>query len=764
MNVSIASGATGTLWMIVCAPQAIFNVFVRNELGATSAQLGILVGLLSLASVFQLAAILIYRHLPRRKAFWIITSVIHRLNGPVLAVVAFRAASGADPQTGFRILAAAMIVSWVLTNISSSGWWEWMADLVPISVRARFFGRRSAVSQSVNIVAFFLTTVVLDAAVGPGRFFVYGVVFLVGGAGGVLDILLHLLIPEPSRTPRQAAGTPGASPDVESASGGWFTKPLGNRNFRRFSLATGLVLFAINIAAPFFAPYITDPTAIGAPATWLGIMFVISQLTWIAVSPAWGTIMDRFGRKPAVMIGLLFTLSWIGYIVLRPSNYTVVLPMIALVGGLLAPAFWDGINQLMLSLTPSRDRLTYIAWYWTIIGSISAGGSLVGGRLDDRLRGSSFQVLGTELMGFHTVVLSSLLLVGLSLLVLARIDEGPVRPLSYVFSRVASPGIFKTFLNIGVLARADDSERAVRTLRAIDSASDDLAVEHVIDRLGDPDADVREEAVRALGRLRSLEARDALIDVLLDPDATNRVAAARALGRIGDRRALPFLIDAMDGGSDELREACAVAMGEIGGDDSVRLLVDLLRGDRSDRVAAGSATALSRLGGFEAAWEIVPRLHRTANPVLRSQLAIALANVLGRPGEFYRHVTGNADQQTTRRRRLIQEAIKGLPRVVPGIEDELGAVSRHVTEMNYRSALATLQNGVRRILATRAGLPEEPWLDVLRATYERDPRLAVWYWFVEQTSRLERGTRDEGVERMEFLIACYFVKSRLTTG
>jgi MFS family permease len=91
-------------------------------------------------------------------------------------------------------------------------------------------------------------------------------------------------------------------------------------------------------------------------------MFVISQLLWILLSPAWGMLMDRMGRKPVVMIGLLFTLSWIGYLFLAHRNYTYLLPIIALAaGGTLAPAFWDGTNQIMLSPTPEHNRLSFVA-------------------------------------------------------------------------------------------------------------------------------------------------------------------------------------------------------------------------------------------------------------------------------------------------------------------------------------------------------------------------------------------------------------------
>ncbi len=749
-SLSIASGATGTLWLIVCAPQAIFNVFMRNHLGATSAQLGLLVGMLSLASVLQLPSILIYRKLRRRKLFWIITSVIHRFNGPVLAAVAFSVARGGSREQGIVIITVAMVLSWIITNLSSSGWWSWMADLVPNEVRARFFGRRSAVAQGVNVVAFFTTTVVLDAAVGDRLFLIYGTVFLIGGIGGIVDILLHVLMPEPVR----------ASEEPEQPFGSGFFNPVRDRNFLRFALTTGLVLFSINVSAPFIAPYVTSPEGVGAPNTWLGIMFVISQMTWIAVSAGWGTIMDQFGRKPVVMIGLLFTISWVGYLVVTPANYFVILPIVALVGGVLAPAFWDGINQLMLSLTKEEDRLTYIAWYWTIIGTVSAGGSLMGGLLDDFFATRSVSLGPVTVGGFHAVLLTSLLLVAVSLLVLSRVEEGPAKPVGFVFTRVATPGIFRTFLNIGVLARTDSSERVARTLRSIDSASDDLAVRQVMERIHDPDPDVRDEAVRALGRLRSHDAIDALIELLVDPASTLRVEAARALGHIRSERALPHLIDATSGSSEELRRACATAIGEIGGTRSVTFLSELLRADTSDNVAATGASALSLHGAFEAAWEIVPRLHRTRNPMLRSQLAIALANLFGRPGEFYRYITGSEEQQYNRSRKLAQEAMRRARGVLGrALSPEL---LRQVESGDVLAALESLRATADAALAERflpgSGRTVEDRHALMQTVYAANARLGLWYWFLNETLAPVAADIERPNRQLELLIALYYLR------
>ncbi|WP_455383273.1 hypothetical protein, partial [Salinispira pacifica] len=186
MALSIGSGAAGTLWVVVGSPQPIFNVFVSNAMGGGSAFLGLLVGILSFAAVFQIPSIFIYSRLRRKKTFWIVTSLIHRLNGFALAAVAFAVAQGEAPAGALRFLLYAMTASWVMTNISASGWWSWMAEIIPDKVRAHFFGRRSSVSNIVNIGWFFLVSILLDAVSGNALFYAYAAIFAVGGIGGLV--------------------------------------------------------------------------------------------------------------------------------------------------------------------------------------------------------------------------------------------------------------------------------------------------------------------------------------------------------------------------------------------------------------------------------------------------------------------------------------------------------------------------------------------------------------------------------------------------
>ena len=875
MNVNIAVGIMGAAWYTVCAPQQILNVFYKNDLGSTPGQLGQMVSLVQLASLFHLAAIFIYSRTPKRKTVWVIAHVLHRLLGFVLAGVSVYAAQGGDKGLGAKVIAAAMVVSWILMTSTASGWWSWMADLVPENIRATFFGRRATIVRAINLTWFFGVTFALDHLRIVNIFYVYAAVFAVGGLAGILDIVIHGFIPEPAR-------------GKDAPRIGWreFTEPLRNRNFLTFSISIGAWSFSTSVLGPFVAPYITADVSqggIGAPMTWLGINAAIIQLTMIATGTGWGIVMDRFGRKPAVLLGALHPLAtWVGCFFMTQGNYPFVLVVTAIIAGMLGPGFWDGSGQLMLTLTPQRNRNAYLSWHMATVGIIAAGGSFLGGKLGDLLGGFHYELWQGFVIGsFHIVALVSFLLSSLSVLILFRIREGTEKPVGFVVTRLFTPGIFRTFLNLSVISSAASSGDTARALRTLDGVSSDLAVGDILDRLRDPNPEVREEAARALGRtgsadaveplierlrdplstirpevaqalgligdpravpalienlssptpelqdacaralekirkpgtprravrrLRSLEddsgsltmdglvlrlddadpemreeaaralgrigspeAVDALIHRLRDPHSTIRSDVALALGQIGDPRAIPPLVECLKSPSPEVQDACARALGDIGGRESVRHLLRMLEEKHPERLIASSAEAVSKHGILEAAWEILPSMHETANSILRGQLAIAMGNLLGRPGEFYAHLTGETAQQGARLGKLcrdVRRSLRAIRRFVPkgtrraksldALENDLQRIRALMEGQDYRAAVAGLHAVTRRLVLV---IIDRECADELALEYAfaRDVKLGLGFWFIGEVSRRADSIKNADLLQVDALLALYFL-------
>ncbi|MFQ3547221.1 MAG: MFS transporter [Termitinemataceae bacterium] len=739
MRLNILTGCLATVWGIVCSPQPIFNVFVINHLGASPSTLGSLVALLQLSGLFQLASIFIYGFAQRKKPFFIAAHLLHRILTLPIAAAAFIAAARGDTGWGIRAIMISVPLSWIFMNASAAGWWSWVADLFPENIRGSFFLKRSALINVINVIWFFLASMILDLVEGPSTFWIYGAIFGIGALSGIVDIILNLFIPEPL-TPEQ---TPFNPMDA--------LEPLKNKNFIQFSIAVGIAIFSINLIGPFQSPFIVNPKTVGAPNTWLGIMFVISQLTWVVTAPFWGTIMDKWGRKPVVVLGCFFVLSWTGYFFLNHRTYVYLLPLMSIGAGLLAPAFWEGVNQMMLSLAPGKNRIAFVAWYMTLVGLVSAGGSLVGGYLLDLLANLSLSLGKLEFSGFHVVQLGSIFMVIFSAWIISRVREGREQEIGFVIGRVANPEIIKTYAYLDDIAAASDPDRTSQALRLIEAETGDLALDEIIARLDDPYLEIREEAARTLGRIGSSCALEPLLERLQDPHSRIRITVARALGKLKNQKAVEPLIQCLEQtSSEELQEAVIQALGDIGGDRAAEAVLTFYKTTRNDRLRAAAGDAASRLGLFVATEELLPRLLSGKTTAIKRQYAIALGNLFGTPGAFYPYVSGSdvasADRISRLFRNLEQKLKSSSLRLhrstavkLPAIKlprdtllqrlEELTSVRNALDSGQYREALKTMTVFSQALVAEIFG--ESPNSQQLQELAHRvDSRFGSFIWFL----------------------------------
>jgi HEAT repeat protein len=768
LNLNIALGSSGIVFFTIIAPGTIMNVFFKNRLGASDGALGLLVACTQLASVLNLLSILIFGRLSRVKPFWIIVTSVHRVLGFTPAVAALMVARGGQKAVAAQAVLIAIAAGWMIMSLGVSGWWRWMSELVPEETRATFFGRRSAVLNTSTMVWFLIAVVLLDQF-KSSVFWAYFVIFAVAGLAGLAESLLYIFIPEPAQKEPRARFRASD-----------FIQPVQDRNFLGFASAIALWLFSVNVLGPFVAPYITADNGIGAPNIWLGIMMVLTQLSYIATSMFWGVLMDRLGRKPVVLLGSMYPLSWIIYLIMRPSNYIYILPITALIQGILSFAILDGSGQLMLTLTPQKNRTAYVAWYSAITGVLAAGGALSGGALGDLLSGFHMTVAGTvPIRGFHVMIVFCFFLCATSIFFLSRIREGREKPVGFLLSALMTPTIFRTFVAINVLGRGEASAKVARALRNVESGSGAIAVRDIIRRLDDPDGEVREEAARALGRIASTDAVEPLIRHLRERTSSIRAYAARSLGRIGDARAVPWLIAELANPSEELAEACCQALGRMGARDARRPLLDLFSAERPPRVIAAAGEALSRLGAFEAALDILPRMHACDSPVLARQLAITLANLLGTPaggaGGFYSIITGDSATRSIAMERLDAEAQKNTATLYAHCRRELSgrterrralalaARSLHeaVVREDHSAIIVSLAGALLalcRLLADRDFEEDE----ALGFAFMRDARLGLGLWFsveVRDVLRAPANGRAANPELWEIdsLLGLYFL-------
>ncbi|HPO01757.1 MAG TPA: MFS transporter [Treponemataceae bacterium] len=754
MRVSIFSGAASVVWQLVCAIQPLFNVFFQNHLGATAAQLGLLVTIIQLTAVFQIAGIVLYGLIGRQKPIFMVGHVIHRALTAIIAFVAFNVARGGSTQRGIVIIIAAMGISWIFANASSACWWGWIADIFPESMRGEFFMRRSSIIQIVKIVWFFLASTLLDIFPKESTLIVFGVLISVGALAGLLDIVSQIVTPEP---------LPEKKPDFDVST---VFEPLKNKDFIRYAAAIGLAVFSMNMIGPFQAPWVVNPDHIGAPNTWLGIMSMLTQFLWVICAPFWGTVMDRWGRKSVVILGTLLVVGWIGYLFLTPGNYFIALPLIAIFSGVLAPAFWEGSNQMMLSLAPEKNRVSYVAWYLAIVGLVSAPGSLAGGVLSDTLAGLSIPVGPFEFANFHVVQSISIVLGIFCAFLISRVREGNEKPFGFVVGQIANPQIIRTFQYLDSLNRTETPRANAAILRNFRDESAELAVKDIIELLDDPDGSVQEEAARALGRIRSIQAVDALILRLLDEDSDIRIEAARSLGRIGDKKAVRALVGCLWESGEELQKACIEALADIGDEESIAQVMSFLRENRSERLRQISSAAAARLGIFEAAWDIYPRIITARTRTQRTQYAIAMADLLGKSGEFYQYVSGSASVLQKRQQRLLADFQQNMQNVYARQQkkksriktDLIAKIRSALEEDRNREALQETVVFSKKLLGDLFGAELMEDGKDREFLFRIDQKLGVFAWMTEKADEFADGEEASGeTARILTLLIVYFL-------
>lgn len=134
--------------------------------------------------------------------------------------------------------------------------------------------------------------------------------------------------------------------------------------------------------------------------------------------------------------------------------------------------------------------------------------------------------------------------------------------------------------------------------KALGLIGDARAVEMLIVTLGDTNYTTRWVAARSLGQIGDAQAVEPLITTLEDAAVEVHDAAREALVEIGAPAVGP-LIAALKGGAEIVRQLAAWALGDIGDPRAIPALIDT-KGDKSVKVRRVVAESLKKLGAPEA--------------------------------------------------------------------------------------------------------------------------------------------------------------------
>ncbi|MFA6290516.1 MAG: MFS transporter, partial [Victivallales bacterium] len=371
----------------------------------------------------QIPSALFFESMPSRKKIWGVFAVIHRLLWFVPAFIPFLFSD--TPSVAATAILAAIAASAVIGQVCGPMWQGWMADLIPEKISGRFWGIR----QSIVTVSFLIATGfsgwILDLFPDPrkpgGSYTGFTIVFAIAAIFGVVDILVHMLVPEP----RYGACRKHVNL-IDLADR--IVAPLRSKDFRWMTFSLSLWYLAFGIIGAFGMVYLKRE--FNFSYTELSMLAVSASIGPVLCGILNGYIVDKIGARTFCAILMFavpllsaawFFLSYEKFMFAIPffSTFTISEPLLLLLTvNLAAGALCGGVGicqmHLINVLSPKEGRGMAIAVHWTIIGLMSASGPLIGGTVMDYFTKFPFTwklITGVPFSFFHVLLIIHFLII-----------------------------------------------------------------------------------------------------------------------------------------------------------------------------------------------------------------------------------------------------------------------------------------------------------------------------------------------------------------
>lgn len=333
----------GAVWFVAVAG-APFTKFA-SALGATPWHFGLLAAMPHIATLVSLPASLWIDSSGKRKSIFMVALLTQRFTWFAIGIIPplfFFSDAKYGATIGLYAFLFMMAISHTCQAIGGPAWVSWMADLVPDKIRGTYFAKRRQLGFFTQIPCAYLAGFILDWLAPTGdvgstlRW--CGIIFLFSTACGVVDILMFHWVPDVA--PRRAASTPM-----------WITlvRPLKDRNFLWFCAYVAMLWFAVVPMGQFSTLYLIEELKLDSRNVQL-MLLVAPMLGQFLVTPIWGRMADKVGRKPMLALSTLllapvgfgwclmnFGWIWLGYVLaisgamlwvaVEIANFNLVLEM-----------------------------------------------------------------------------------------------------------------------------------------------------------------------------------------------------------------------------------------------------------------------------------------------------------------------------------------------------------------------------------------------------------------------------------------------------
>ncbi|MEK6920838.1 MAG: MFS transporter, partial [Nanoarchaeota archaeon] len=278
------------------------------------------------------------------------------------------------PSLGVISIIISYSVFYMIGGFFTPAWSSWIVTIVPESARGRFYGRKN---QTAGRFGFFAATLggYLLSVIGDIHIWLaYGILFLIACLAKAIAAHYITRIHEDEITKH--------IPPPHGVTFQDFLKHIDETSFGKYVFYMCCMSFAVNIAAPFFTPYMLhtlEQGGLGFTYLQFTIIMAVGASASFLVFRHWGSIADRFGNKRVfVLTGFLVPFIPLFWIFSKNFYYLLAIEVIS---GIV----WAGFNlttaNYVFDLVGSKNRMEYNAYYGGLTTFAVFLGALVGSGL-----------------------------------------------------------------------------------------------------------------------------------------------------------------------------------------------------------------------------------------------------------------------------------------------------------------------------------------------------------------------------------------------
>ena len=415
-------------------------IFYLTDLGLDKARIGVLLSFIPFAGIVApLAASAVGRFGLKRTfvSFWGLRKVAFTF---ILFVPFILHQFGSD--AAFALVAGVIITFSLCRAIAETGFYPWLQELIPNSIRGKFNALNGIVATLVGMVTTAVASYVVDHAQGVERF---TILFIVGLAAGIIAVVCYAMLP---------GGAPVQVDSDHTSRADEMRHALHNRNFTQFLLTLALITLGGSIGSSFIALYANEQ--IGLSSGNVVLLTIGASIGALISSYPLGWATDRYGSRPVMVIGLAASLIGpIGWLIMpRHSPLGLVFAMLLSFLGTLAGTAWGAGSgrYLFVNAVPIDKKTGYMAvWYaWNAI--IGGCGPLIAGGLLHVLANMNSNLLGFTIDAYTPLFAFNIFTLIAGIVLTNRMKDDEALPLRMV-GRIMLRPLHHTWLRLRHAAR-----------------------------------------------------------------------------------------------------------------------------------------------------------------------------------------------------------------------------------------------------------------------------------------------------------------------